>query len=510
MARTDNVKKNLVFNIIKYVTQTVLHFVLRTALIYIIGKEYLGLNSLFSNIFSFLNLAELGIGTAIAFSMYKPVAENDIEKIKTLQNLYRRFYLIISLIIFIVGVGLLPFLKTFIKGDVSAEINIYLLYAMYLINSIVGYFCAHKRAVLFAYQRNDIENKIKTICIILMSVIQVAILFIFRNYYIYFAVTILFTIIECICVQVVTNKKYPELKGPANPLDAITKKEISKNVVALSIQKVSGALIYSTDNILISAIVGISVLGVYSNYYLIISTIISIYVLLVNALTSSVGNMITSESVDYVYDKYQKLNLLFTIFTIFCTVCLFVLFQPFMNVWVRGDASYILEFSTVILLCVSFYIVRMRMCVIIFKDAAGLFWQNKFIPVVEAVLNIAISIVLGIFMGINGIILGTIISCVCAPMILEPRILYKHYFKKSVWLYVKQLLIDTIIMIVIAGLVYLVCSFIPNGGVWLFIAKLAVCVVLTLLLLLASYAPTKQFRETLGWLKGILKKTDQK
>lgn len=513
MTRTDNVKTNLIFNVIKFTANIILQFIVRTALIYFMGVEYIGLNGLFANIFSFLNLAELGIGSAIAFSMYKPVAEGDIEKIKSLQALHRKFYSIIFIVVLCLGLAVLPFIKYLINGGVTADTNVYMLYILYLINTLVCYFSAHKRSLLFAYQRNDIENKIKTFCVILMSILQIVVLFIFRNYYLYFTVTILFSLIDVILIKKIANKMYPEINGKSAPLDSYTKKQISQNITALGLHKACGALIYSTDNILISAILGIALLGVYSNYYLIITTLLSIYTLLSNAIGSSVGNMIASESKEYVYSKFKQINFLFSILTSFCTVCLIVLFQPFITIW-TGGGIYLLNFSTVILISISFYVVKIRHAVIIFKDSAGLFWENRFSPIIEAILNLVISIVLGISIGINGIILGTILSAILAPMIFEPRVLYKHYFKKSVWNYFKSLLIDIIITSAVGTICYVVCSFIPDGGIWLLIAKFATCVPLCGILLLITYSPTKEFKELFmmgkNFVKGLFPKNKTK
>ena len=271
MTRTQNIRKNLIFNIIKYVTNLLLQFVLRTVLIYYMGAEYLGLNGLFTNIFSFLNLAELGIGSAIVFSMYKPIADNDVEKIKSLEHLYKKFYIIISIIVGTIGLAITPFIKYLMNGGVSVNINIYILYIMYLVYTLVGYWSAHKRSLLFAYQRNDVENKIKTICIVGMSLIQIVVLVLFKNYYIYFSISILFTLIECILIQVYANKLFPEISGKTHPLDKETKKEITRNVTAISMHKIGGAVVFSTDNILISTFLGVVVLGAYSNYALITS-----------------------------------------------------------------------------------------------------------------------------------------------------------------------------------------------------------------------------------------------
>ncbi len=506
MARTDNIKRNLTFNILRFVTQLVLQFVLRTVLIYTMGAEYLGLNGLFTNIFAFLNLAELGVGSAIVFSMYKPIAEGDTEKVKTLQQLYKNFYSIISLIVIVLGLIILPCLKWLIQGDVSVSVNIHILYVLYLINTLIGYICAHKRSLLFAHQRNDVENKIKTLSLFGMTIFQIAVLLIFKNYYIFFIINILFSILECVLIYLTTNKLYPKINGNAIPLDKHTKKQITQNVTALSLHKIGGVAVFSTDNILISAMLGLAVLGAYSNYYLIISSLIAIFVIVSNSLSGSIGNLIATKDSEYVYQKYKQINLIFSFMSSFCTICMFVLFQPFIQVW-TGNREYLLDFSSVVLLCISFYLNRMRAGTNMVKESAGLFKQDQLKPVFEAMINLVASIVLGIFMGLNGIILGTIISTILAPFWVEPKVVYKHYFKKRLWSYFKQYLIDVIVMLGVGAVCYLTCYFIPDGGIWLMLAKFTVCAPLCLILLVIAYLPNKQFKQTLTDFKQFIKKS---
>lgn len=504
MTRTQNIKKNLIFNIVKFVTNLLLQFVLRTVIIYYMGAEYLGLNGLFSNIFSFLNLAELGIGTAIVFSMYKPIAENDIEKVKSLEYLYKKFYLIISIIVGVVGLAIIPALPHLMNGGVSVDIDIYILYIMYLAYTLVGYWSAHKRSLLFAYQRNDVENKIKTLCIIGMTIIQIIVLIVFKNYYLYFSISILFTLIECILIQIVANKMFPEINGKAQPIDKDTKKEITKNVTALSMHKIGSAVVFSTDSILVSSFLGVVVLGAYSNYNLIVSSIASIILLFSNALMASVGNLIVSNSPEYTLKKYKVINTMFSVMVAFSTICLITLFQPFIVKW-TGGGEYMLEFSTVIIICLSFYFTRMRTATNLFKDAAGLYWQNKWQPIVESVVNLVTSIVLVKLIGINGIFIGTIISTLVAPFWWEPYVLYKYYFKRSVKEYFGRYILDFVIMCICCAITYFVCSFIPDGGWLMLIVKFAVCIVLSLVLLVIAYLPNKEFKELFNMGKNMLK-----
>ena len=299
---------------------------------------------------------------------------------------------------------------------------------------------------------------------------------------------------ECILLHISANKLYPNLKGPGRPIDKTTKKEISKNVLALSMHKVGSTVVFSTDNVIISIMLGLVVLGAYSNYYMIITTITSVFLLLKNALSGSVGNLIASTDSDYSYAKYKQINFIFSFLSTFCTICLVVLFQPFVNLW-TGGGVYLLDFSTVILLCISFYLNRMRTSTLIFKETTGIFWYNRFAPIFESVINLVSSIILGLIMGINGIILGTIISTILVPFWVEPFILYKHYFKKNVWDYFKRYLIDILIMLTIGAICYFVCSLIPNGGVWLLLIKFAVCIGLCGTLLIIAYGHTKEFKQ---------------
>lgn len=502
MSRLQNIKKNMFFNILKYCTQIVLQFVLRTILIYMLGAEYLGLNGLFTNIFAFLNLAELGVGTAIVYSMYKPIAENDVEKIKSLQKLYKKFYAFIALLVLVVGIALTPFLKYLIKDNVTVDINIYILYLMYLLNALAGYYSAHKRSLLFAHQRNDVENKIKTGCILSMTIIQIVVLCITKNYYIYFAVNIVFTWLEAVLVKRWANKLYPHINGDAIDIDQGTKKEITKNVAALSLNKIGSAVVNSTDNVLISVFLGLTILGVYTNYYMIVFTLVSIIGMLITSLTGSLGDLIASTDKNYVFGKYKTLNFVFSYISAFTTICLFVLMQQFIKMW-TGGGIYVLGNVTIMIMCVSYYLNRMRACTIAFNECAGLFWQNRWTPVVEAVVNLVVSIALVFPLGINGIFIGTIVSTVVMPMWVEPLVLYKHYFKKSVGEYFKRYFIDALIMVCGCIICYGVCSFIPDGGWLLLIAKFAVCIVLSNVILILAYLPTAEFKSCWAIVKKL-------
>lgn len=506
MTRVQNVKRNTTYSLVKFAVQLVLQFVLRTALIYILGAKYLGVNGLFTNIFSLLNLAELGIGSAIVFSMYKPIAEGNMEQVKALNNLYKKLYLIIALVVGILGAAVTPFLPYLITGDTTGlEINIYIVYLLFLANTLVGYFSAHKRSLLFAFQRNDVENKVKSGTLIVSTVLQIIALLLFKSFYAYVILMVVGTLLDCILVQVFANKLYPEINGKAEPLNPVIKKEITKNVAAMSMHKIGGAVVFSTDNILISALVSYIVLGYYSNYVLITESISTFISLLVTALTASVGNYMATQSSDKIYWFYKKTNLVFAWLSGFCSICLLCLFQPFMYIW-TGSEEYILPNLSVLLIVISFYLRKMRANTSMFKDCAGLMWQDRWKPIAEAGINLVASIVLAKFIGLNGIILGTIISTIVAPLWVEPFVLYKHYFKKSVWRYFGKYVFYTVVTLGAGALTYWLCSLLPFAGIGWFVLKCAICLVVPNVIFLLCYFKTSEFKGVIGLAKQVLQR----
>ena len=506
MTRVQNVKRNTTYSIVKFAVQLVLQFVLRTVLIYTLGAKYLGVNGLFTNIFSLLNLAELGIGSAIVFSMYKPIAEGNIEQVKALNNLYKKLYFMIALVVGVLGAAITPFLAYLISGDTSGlNINIYIVYLLFLANTLVGYFSAHKRSLLFAFQRNDVENKVKSGVLIVSTLLQIVALLLFRNFYAYVILMVAGTLLDCVLVQVCANKLYPEINGKAEPLNPVTKKEITKNVAAMSMHKIGYAIVFSTDNILISALVSYIVLGYYSNYVLITESISTFVSLLITALQASVGNYMATQPNKEVHAFYKKSNFALSWLIGFCTICLLCLFQPFMYIW-TGDLEYVLPHLSVLLIVISFYLRKMRTNTIMFRDCAGLMWKDRWSPIAEAGINLVASIVLAKIIGLNGIILGTIISTVVAPLWVEPFVLYKYYFKKSVWRYFGKYAFYTVVTVGAGALTYWLCSLLPFVGIGWLVLKCGICLVVPNVIFLLCYFKTSEFKGVIGLAKQVLKR----
>lgn len=508
-SRTKNSSRNIIFSMIAYIIQIILGFFVRRYFIYFLGEQYLGISSLFTNILSLLSLAELGIGTAIVFAMYKPMADGDAEKIKQLMHYYKKCYFIIGTIVFVAGLCVLPFMKYFESKISGVTINLYGVYLIYLFNSVITYFFAHRRSLLYTSQRNDIESKINACFNILSVLMQIAVLVICQNFYLYILVTGITGLLNNLVVYVVTQKLYQEYLGkPAAFLDKESKKAISKNIRAMVYHKIGSVIVYSTDSVLIFTIVGSLALGKYSNYLLITTYVTSLINLVTNSVRGSIGNSIAKESVDRNFELFNKINFLYLWIVSFCTICIYALADPFIDVILtkNPDTNLLLNKTILMLLCISFFTSTSRYMCGTFKECAGIFYQDRYKALFEALINLIVSIVLGFLIGIEGIILGTIISNITTSLWIEPYILNKYYMHKSTIRYFVKYLVFVVVTIFGAWFTNLICLLIPAGGIVSLIYKFALCTFVPNIILLICLWPMKEFKKSFGFLVNIAKR----
>lgn len=506
-SRTDNVSKNAVFAVINYALKMILNFVSRKIFIIFLGVAYLGLNSLFSNIFSVLNLAELGIGSAIIFNMYKPVADNDEEKIKSLLNFYKKVYRVIGIVVIAAGLLIIPAIPFLISKEaqegVPVDVNIYIVYLVLLLNTSISYFFAYKRCVLFCYQRNDIETKINSVSIVLLNVVQIFLICVTKNYYLYIIVTPICTMIECLLYYYVSNKKYGYLYENPGPLDSETKHEIKKNTIALMYHKIGSVLIYSTDGIIISAFLGLTILGCYSNYMLIISSITSLIAVVVNAGTSSIGNLIAECDSETVYKKFGLFQFIVNWVTGFCAICLLCLIQDFTSLFFGEE--YMLSNWIVIALVVNFYLLNSRKMVLEFKAGAGIFVQDKYKGIIEAAINLTLDVVFIHFFGVIGVVLATTISTLLCSFWIEPHVTFKYLFKKSTKKYYLSVIVYFLATVLALFATYGVCSIIKLDNVYLnFLVKMVICCIIPNVVFIICSFKTNYFKQMMELINRIL------
>ncbi|NCB48017.1 MAG: hypothetical protein EOM55_00065 [Clostridia bacterium] len=508
--RTKRSLNNILFSLIAYVLQVILGFIVRRYFIYFIGAEYLGLTALFSNVLSILSLAELGFGSAIIFAMYKPMAEKNEEKVKQFLELYKKFYLVVGFVVLGIGLALTPFVHLLINGTPAVSVNLQVVFLILLVNTTMSYFFAHRRALLYTSQRNDIESKINIIAHITSTILQLLILFTIKDYYFYLSVGIFITILNNFLVWFITQKKYRNYLGkPSEELDFKTKKEIKKNVIAMVFHKIGGVIVFGTDSILISMILinGLDTLGKYSNYILITTYVGAIIALLISSIRGSVGNSIATQSVEDNFRLREKLNFVFFWIVGFCAVCIFVLSGPFISVILTKSSSVnlLLGNEIVLLVSVSFFLTYSRYLTGVFLETAGLFHPWRFSAIIESAINLVASILLGLWIGLAGIILGTILSTILMPLWVAPHVLNKYYFKKSTFVYMGKYLIYAGATLTAGLVTWFVCSFVPNGTILLLVAKFAICAVLPNIVLFLCLCWMPEFKQAIQWLISLLK-----
>lgn len=449
--------KNAIISIVMNIVTILFGFVTQKIFIMQLGREYLGLNGLFSNILSMLSIAELGFGTAVIYQLYKPIANNDTKKIKTLLTFYKKAYNIIALIIFVIGCLITPFIPLLV-GKITVQCNLYLLFFLSLVDIVCSYLMTYKRSILYADQKNYVINIVHIFYTIVMNSLQIFFLFKFSNYIMYLLIKILCRIAENLIINIYVNKKYLFLKEKENisSIDDKTKKDIFSQINGLLFHKIGRAVVLGTDNILISKFLGVAVVGLYSNYYLIINSLNNLFGHIFSSVAGSVGNLLVTESKEKSYQVYK--NILFVNSWIYCLSGMLILslIQPFIKIWVGPD--FCLSNSVVLILIINFYIQGIEKTSILFKESAGVFFEDRYIPIIQAISNIVFSILMVNFFGLFGIFLGTTISSIILFVYSYPKFVYKKIFDKSYYEYFKDLSIHILIFI----FNIIICVFLVN------------------------------------------------
>lgn len=406
----------------------VLQFISRTVFIYYLGEGYLGINGLFTNVLGVLSFAELGIGTAINFSLYKPVAEHDVDKIKSYMYYYKWAYRAIALIVCVLGIALIPFLDILVTdpGNVG---NITVYYCIYLFNTVTSYFVSYKYSLVNAEQKNYIYTNVNLIINASTIVVQIISLVIWENFLVYLLVAAGFGIFQKIFVSIYFDKLYPYLRDKnVKKLSKDEKNTLVSKVKALVIHKIGDVSVHQTDNIIVSAFVSTKMVGLLSNYNLIINTVSSCINILFNSVTGSLGNMVATETKEYQYQVFKKYRFVGFWFYGFTAIALSILMSPFITLWI-GDRM-VVDTLTINLIVLDYYMIGQRICLNNIKSAAGVFEPDKYVALLQAVVNLVTSILFVKLIGLPGVYVGTIIQGTLSS-ILKPVLSYKILFDKS-------------------------------------------------------------------------------
>lgn len=502
--RTKNASRNIVFGSILKIYQIAIPFFMRTAMIYYMGVQYLGLSSLFTSILQVLNLAELGVGSAMVYSMYKPIAEDDEITVCALLKMYKIYYWLIGSVIAVAGIVLTPFVPKLIKSDLPAGLNVYILYLLNLAVTVLSYWLfAYKNSLLQAHQRTDVTSKVTLVTNTIQYIVQLFVIVILKNYYAYVIVSLITQALTNIITAHEATKMYPKYKPVGKLPDAMVK-DINHRIRDLFTSKIGSVVVNSADTIVISAFLGLTMLAVYQNYFYILNSIIGFVTIIFVACTAGIGNSIIVETKEKNFNDLKKFTFIIVWISGFCTVCLLCLYQPFMDIWVGKKLE--LEFSAVICFCIYYFLYEVNQLLNTYKDAAGIWHEDRFRPLVTALSNLGMNLVMVQFWGIYGVILSTMLSMLLIGMPWLLHNLFTVLFtKKELKPYLKKLVYYTVMTFISCVVTYFICEMLCMGKWMTLIIRGIICCIIPNVIFVIAYCRMPEFKESLMLVNKIFK-----
>lgn len=491
MDRAAHIEKNLKFAMAGELLLAALKFLSRRVFVLLLGREYLGLNGLFTDVLSMLSLAELGFSASITYSLYRPVAQGDTETIKSLVRLYRRVYRTVGMVVLAAGLSLTPFLNFFVKKMPEDIPYIPLIYVLNLANASISYFFAYKSTLLFVYQKKYVETAIRAAVSLGATAAQIGVLLLTRNYLYYLFLAIGATIVQNAAVSIQADRLYPYLREKnVRPLPPEILGEIRRNVRAMLLHRIGAVAVFNTDNLLISKFVGVATAGLYSNYVMIRSFLNIMVGALFDVITPALGNLAATETEEGKRTAFRRLDFFSAWLFGWMSICLFCLYDPFIDLWL-GE-GYLLPVPAVLLIVVNFYVTSMRTPVINTKSVLGLFWDDRHKSIVEAAFNLVVSVLLAQRWGVEGIMAGTLISTLAFPFWCEPLVLYSRGLHMSAGEYFKGYFVHLVVTGAAGTLTWLLCGLAGSGFAG-FLERGFICAVAPNLVFWAVYWRMEEF-----------------
>ena len=500
--RTEYSILNIATGIGGYILNTILGFACRMVFVRCLSADYLGVNGLFTNILTMLSLTELGIGSAIGYALYKPLAENDEEKIASLVKFYQRAYHIIGIVVACVGLALMPFLNIIIQEKPAISESIYLLYLINLFNTASTYFFSYRSSLLVVAQQNYIVSGLNYIITILQSILQSLFLVITHNYLGYLMIQTAGTFIYNVTISTIAGKRFPFIKAKnIRPLEREERQSLFNNIRDLTIYKISGLLVNSTDNILITFFKGLATTGVASNYTLLVNTLNSLLNQVFNGLTASVGNHNATESDEKKFEMFSFLNLMN--FWIFGWAALGIVFCSTDLVRLCFGNEYVLSISIPLVMALNFYTVGLQNAVWTYKQTMGLFHYGRFLQIITAILNIVFSVILGYKCGVFGILFATFLARLFTNLWYDPYAVFVYGFGKSPMLYLVKYIQYLVVLGIAAGVCYIVLTPIHMPIFAQIILKILLCSIICNMIFYIIFRKTQEFQKVKEIAKNV-------
>lgn len=502
--RKSNTIRNLAYAWLAQGITIVMNMVVRMIFVRVLAKDYVGIGGLFSNVITMLSLAELGIGTAIIYGLYEPLAKNDQRSIKALMQFYQKVYVMVGILIGVVGIALSPYIGWFIK-DIPDIPFIQIIYILFVLNAAFSYFFSYRASLITADQKDYILKRIRMKVLVAMYSVQIIVLIIWRNYIGYLCVQIIFTVSMNVGYSIAADRLYPFLREKERvPLEPNQLKKIVKNTKALICHKVGEIAVFSTDNLIISKYSGLSSVADYSNYTLIQETLNGILIQVFNAMAASVGNLVATETKEKNIQIFDRIMFLNACLYSFCSICFLCLAQDFVRLCF--GKNYVVSINILLLIVVNFYLSGMRKCTVTFKSAYGLFWQNWFVPLLESGINLVTSLILVQDFGVAGVLLGTTISSVVAPVWVEPYVLYHFGFQEPVFLYWIKYVKYLVLLIITGGVIWIISSWIVYIPIVSLLIRAIICMICIPAIYYMAFRNNENFIYYLELLKMFAKK----
>lgn len=507
VSRTEHAAKNSMYGLLGKAVSLIVSFVSRTVFIYLLGKYYLGVNGLYSEVLSFLSFAELGFGSAMTFALYGPVALGEEEKTRQLMQFYKITYRVIALVILAFGLAITPFLQHIVSGAIGlSAFDLRLYFLIFLTNTVTTYFVSYKYGYVNALQQTYVTTNIDTITSLTCSIVQLLALLISGSFLIYLLSNTVTLIISRLLISLYLNKCYPILaEQPTQKLSGSDRKIIFKEVKGLAVHQFSSVAVHATDNIIISAVptLGIAVVGAVSNYNMIINAVSAIVVILFNSVVAGFGNLAVTSSDDQFEEVFNEAN--FANFWIYglSTVCLLILLTPFVKLWVGEE--YVIDSMSLSLIILNFYL--QGQCTIYnnARIAKGNFNIDKWWSLLQSLVNLAVSIVGAMYLGLVGVYVGTVASRLVF-VVSRPSSTYRFLFGKSPSVYFKKL-----IVYLAAVTIAVVCCWIPSRTLldtptWMnFWIAVAICLTLPNVVFIVCFRKSPEFTALLTRVLRLLR-----
>lgn len=400
----------------------------RRYLVNILGTEATGIYSLYISIIGFLSIAELGIGTAITFSMYKPIVDGDKDLVSGLYYLYKKTYSIIFILMLITGIILTPFLPYLMK-DQTGTYNIYITYLIFLAGTLVTYFYAYKTSFIEAHLDKYVTTTILSVGKIFEAILQIIVLLTTKSFILFLSTILISNTLQWIATQIVFKYKYSHLINENKDIPVEVREDVVKKTKAMFFHKIGGLLVVSTDSIIISAFVGISLLGIFSNYTMIATTMVGILVLIFKSIISIIGHSYAKNTKEVYHRQFKPIYLINYILALIFFLGFYATVDNVIGMIYGKDL--IIAKNIVLVISLNYFISFMRQATMSFKDAAGLFYHDRYKPLLEGVVNLILSLIFVFIWGIAGVLMATIITNIFITSTIEPYVLYKHGFEKS-------------------------------------------------------------------------------